>query len=89
MSMLECLKMDKSMEKGSGKKILREEHSLIILMKVNIIMIWRMDLANLYGKVVISTEDIIKMMFDKDLDKCYGLTVQYIKGTGITECRMA
>ncbi len=38
----------------------------------------------LFGKMEVNTWEILSMIYGKVMDKCIGLTEQYIKGNGIT-----
>ena len=69
-----------NMEKELGEKI--KMISRVINMLVNIYMIKRMVMENSFGNLAIIIKDIIKMMKDTDMVKCFLQTEQYIKEIG-------
>ena len=57
-------------------------------MKVDIVMMKRMAMANTCGQVAIYTADITRMIKDTSTEKCNGMTVAHTKENGLKEYKM-
>lgn len=79
--------MVKSMERVNGKRMLMP--SSVIATKVIIAKMRKMVMVSLFGKVVTSIEEIIKMTRDMVMGKCSGQTVQFTKANGEMVFNMA
>ena len=66
------------MEKEFGKNL----KEFLTLIKVNILMIKNTDTVFSPGQTVVLTKEIIRMISDKVMDRCFGSMVLFIKVNG-------
>lgn len=80
------LKMDRSMEKESGRN--RLIHKLATAMKESINLIKRMVKEYSNGKVATFIEEATRMMKEMGMEKCFGQMALYTKENGKKESSM-